>query len=251
VVHPTPTVAAVAHLTHCDKASAPAISFTGPVAGTTFAWSATADLGFGTNGVGTIPPYTARNAGAAPLTNVVTVTPSANGCTGSSSTFKVTVNALPLAPLSLGDVTNSTEQAAAPVLLVTNLTAGASIDWFDASQGGNQVATNSSSFLPPERSPGRYTYYAEALSPEGCVSANRTPVTLVVEGLTLSIEYAGRTNIVIQWLGEYNLQSTTNLLQPALNSNWALVFTNAVVGTNTYITNSSGSTVRFYRLFKP
>src|SRR4029079_6385049 len=47
-VNHTATVNTVANRTHCNGASGTAISFSGPVSGTTFSWTSTSDVGFGT-----------------------------------------------------------------------------------------------------------------------------------------------------------------------------------------------------------
>src|SRR6185369_4806909 len=91
-VNPTATVSTVANRTHCNGASGTAISFSGPVSGTSFSWTSTSDVGFGTSGNGNIATYTAANAGTTPVTATVTVTPTANGCVGTPTTFTVTVN---------------------------------------------------------------------------------------------------------------------------------------------------------------
>src|SRR6185369_6493067 len=91
-VNPTATVNTVANRTHCNSASGSAITLSGPVSGTTFSWTSTVNVGFGTSGAGDIGAYTAANAGTTPVTATVTVTPTANGCLGAPSTFTVTVN---------------------------------------------------------------------------------------------------------------------------------------------------------------
>ncbi len=95
-VYPTPTVNAVANQgPYCNTNAGLAINFSGPVAGTTFSWTSTVNVGFGVGGVGNIGAFTASNPGTAPVTATVTVTPSANGCVGTPRTFTVTVNPTP------------------------------------------------------------------------------------------------------------------------------------------------------------
>ena len=94
-VNPTPTVNTVANRVHCLGNNGAAITFGGAVAGTTFAWTSTVNVGFGTSGSDVIPAYIAANNGGTPATAMVTVTPSANGCTGTPMTFNVIVNPTP------------------------------------------------------------------------------------------------------------------------------------------------------------
>jgi hypothetical protein len=94
-VNPTPTVAAHGDSTYCSSALAPGLNFTGGIAGTTFTWTSTANVGFGIAGSGNIPAYTALNAGLVPVVATVIVTPTANGCAGTPDTFLITVNPNP------------------------------------------------------------------------------------------------------------------------------------------------------------
>src|SRR5439155_24619478 len=96
-VNPRPGVNAVANRTLCNGDSGAAINFSSPlpVAGTTFSWTVLPNVGFGTNGTGNIPAYSATNAGTSPVTATVTYTATANGCVGGTATFTVTVNPTP------------------------------------------------------------------------------------------------------------------------------------------------------------
>ena len=95
-VNPTPTVDAVANRSAvCSGTSAAAIPFGSNVTGATYDWTSTADVGFGTSGTGNIPAYTATNSTNAPVNATVSVTATANGCTGPVRTFTVAVNPVP------------------------------------------------------------------------------------------------------------------------------------------------------------
>ncbi|MEZ4903329.1 MAG: PKD-like domain-containing protein [Spirosomataceae bacterium] len=71
------------------------ITFSGPTSGTTFAWSSSGNIGFGTAGSGNISSFNVATVTSA-NTATVTVTPTANGCLGTSRTFTITVNPIPL-----------------------------------------------------------------------------------------------------------------------------------------------------------
>jgi hypothetical protein len=164
---------------HCSNDIASAISFSGSLPGTTFDWTSTAYVGFATNGIGvtSIPPYTAKNTSATTIVAIVTVTPKTTNCPGPTSSFTVTVTPQPAPPLNLGDVTNLTWRPTTPVLMVSNLSAEATIDWFDAPAGGTRLTNNSTSFIPTiptNNLPASYAYYAQATSTNGCVNTNRT-----------------------------------------------------------------------------
>lgn len=99
-VNPTPTVASVSNQVFCSGAGVPAVVFTSPVPGTTFTWTnSTTSIGLAASGSGNTPAFTAANAGTTPVTATITVTPryTNNGvtCTGSTTSFTITVNPIP------------------------------------------------------------------------------------------------------------------------------------------------------------
>jgi gliding motility-associated-like protein len=104
-VKPLPTVAAISNLVYCNGASVPSTVFSSlnNVSGATFSWSrpATPSLGLTlTTGTGNLPAFTATNAGTAPILNTITVTSSANACTGPPTSFTITVNPTPTVTVS-------------------------------------------------------------------------------------------------------------------------------------------------------
>jgi len=95
-VNPTPTVNTTGNQTVCNGATTNPVTFTGSVAGTTYTWTNnTPSIGLASGGTGNIPAFTAMNTGSAPVTATITVTPTANGCTGTPATFTYTVNPTP------------------------------------------------------------------------------------------------------------------------------------------------------------
>lgn len=131
-VNPTPTVNAVSNRTHCNGDNGLTIPFTGAVSGTTFTWHSSANVGFGTDGTGDIAAYTASNTGTTPVTATVTVTPSANTCTGQAITFTVKVNPTPVGSASAATICNG---STTNVALNSNVT-GTSFTWTAALQSG-------------------------------------------------------------------------------------------------------------------
>ncbi len=104
-VNPTPTVNTVAGQTLCNTALTTAVNFSGAVSGTSYAWiNNTTSVGLAAGGSGNVAPFVAANTGTTPVTATVTVTPSANGCTGASKTFGYTVNPTPV----VNAITNQT-----------------------------------------------------------------------------------------------------------------------------------------------
>ena len=99
-VNPTPTTDAVASQTLCNGFQTKAIAFAGTVNGTSFTWTNdNVTIGLAGAGAGNIPAFAALNTTNAPVVAKITVTPTANGCTGLTSEFTITVNNTPTAPV--------------------------------------------------------------------------------------------------------------------------------------------------------
>jgi gliding motility-associated-like protein len=96
-VNPTPVVNPVSNISVCHNGSVSAINFSGAVSGTTYSWTnSNTSIGLAASGTGNITAFTATNTGSSPVTATITVTPSANSCTGTAITFTITVNPLPV-----------------------------------------------------------------------------------------------------------------------------------------------------------
>ncbi|WP_170111412.1 HYR domain-containing protein, partial [Mangrovibacterium marinum] len=118
-VYPTPTVDVISDKTYCNNVGVPAISITGPVAGTSFSWTnSNPSIGLAANGSGNIPTFTPTNATNSPVTATITVTPTANGCVGTPRTFTITVN--PTATATIGGTTTVCQNDESPDITFTN-----------------------------------------------------------------------------------------------------------------------------------
>jgi Domain of unknown function DUF11/PKD-like domain/Passenger-associated-transport-repeat/Ig-like domain CHU_C associated/Bacterial Ig-like domain (group 2)/HYR domain len=93
--YPTPTVDPIADTPFCSGVTTTVIPVTGPVP-TVFNWTNTnTAIGLGASGTGDIPSFTATNSTANPITGVITITPSTNGCSPTPLTFTITINPTP------------------------------------------------------------------------------------------------------------------------------------------------------------
>jgi len=91
-VKPTPSVDPIGDQDYCHGDAVPETPLTGPVSGTIFTWTnSNTSIGLGAGGTGNIPAFTATNLSASPTVAVITITPSANGCSGPVFTYTITV----------------------------------------------------------------------------------------------------------------------------------------------------------------
>jgi hypothetical protein len=96
-VNPSANVDPVPDASYSNGTTTPALVFTSPVTGTTFSWTNSNNaIGLGASGTGSLPSFTATNTGTSPISAIITVTASANGCVGPARTFTITVNPLPV-----------------------------------------------------------------------------------------------------------------------------------------------------------
>ena len=99
-VNPRPNVNSITNLVKCNGIASGTIPFTGSVNGTTFDWTNdTPSIGLAASGSGSIPSFTTTNTGITPVIATITVTPKANGCLGTPTTFTITVNPTPTVDL--------------------------------------------------------------------------------------------------------------------------------------------------------
>jgi hypothetical protein len=133
-INPTPTVNGIGNATFCHTAAGGAIAFGSATPATTFAWTSSANVGFGTNGTGNIAAYTASNAGATAVTSNVSVTPTAGTCVGPAQNFVVTVSPTPRVN-ALGNLTYC-GSAAAPAINFGSTTPSTSFGWTSSADVG-------------------------------------------------------------------------------------------------------------------
>jgi gliding motility-associated-like protein len=90
----TPTVTAPSNQTICTGASTTAINFTGTA--TTYNWTnSNTSIGLGANGTGDIASFVGTNNGTTPISGTITVTPSSGTCSGTATTFTITIDPSP------------------------------------------------------------------------------------------------------------------------------------------------------------
>ena len=93
-INDIPTVNKPSDQTVCNNVNTASIAFSGNnLSGVTYNWTnSKPSIGLGANGSGNILSFKALNSGSSPVKATITVTPTANGCTGTPQTFEITVN---------------------------------------------------------------------------------------------------------------------------------------------------------------
>ncbi|MBE0542004.1 MAG: hypothetical protein IH623_11500 [Verrucomicrobia bacterium] len=249
-VNPRPTAVVSGDGTICSGSSN---QITATLGGSAGPWNVTWSDGVIQNGV--TSPATRLVGPAVTTVYTVTALSDANtGCTneagGLTGSATVTLNPTPAAPVSLGDqigcagVTN-------PPLSVT-VSAGVTADWYAAASGGSALAMGVTSFTPTNSAAGDHIYYAEARdTASGCISTNRTAVTLTLESCTgaLTVSRLDTNNVVLEWFGNLGLQSTPALELPIV---WTHVTDGAAGVTNRWTNSVAPPPVNhFFRLYAP
>jgi hypothetical protein len=91
-INPIPTVNAPSTQNFCTGQSSGLISFTGSSTSSSYAWTNNnTTIGLAASGSGNIAPFTPNVAGI----STITVTPTLNGCVGSTQSFQIAVNLTP------------------------------------------------------------------------------------------------------------------------------------------------------------
>lgn len=146
-VNPTPTVTSPGNQTYCSGVATTAISLTGSPSGVTFDISGGASIGLADQTVPASIPVFTPSAGTA----TVTITPKANGCTGTPIEFLVTVNSIPVisscpSPISVSAVAGTCSATATYTVSATGLPAATFTYTFTGatSGSGNGTGTGSS-----------------------------------------------------------------------------------------------------------
>lgn len=104
----SPSVNPIADQTYCSGDQVQSINFNTLPSGLGTSWTLTngIDLGFGTNGTGSIPNFQAENLSSSPLTSTFSVTPiSNNSCSGNTESFEITIGNLPNSDFSVDNIT--------------------------------------------------------------------------------------------------------------------------------------------------
>jgi hypothetical protein len=92
-VYPLATVNAIADTVICAGTVAPQKTFSSPTAGVTYTWTnSNTAIGLAASGTGNLPSFAAPSNSPYTITATITVTPTINGCTGTSRTYNISIS---------------------------------------------------------------------------------------------------------------------------------------------------------------
>ncbi|RYZ24619.1 MAG: T9SS type A sorting domain-containing protein [Chitinophagaceae bacterium] len=194
-VNPTPSVNAVASQTICAGNATTAISFGGAVSGTSFSWiNSNTATGLAASGTGDIASFTGTNNTGTPVVSTITVTPEANGCTGTATTFTITVNPVPAATLTVAaqDQYVCTSGGATSI----NISGGPAFGTIQYNINGGAAQTanldgSGSVQLATRALTANTTYTVTAVSNTSCTTTLSQSVTVYVGVISVSVANGG------------------------------------------------------------
>jgi gliding motility-associated-like protein len=128
-VNPVPVSAPISDQTLCNGAMTSAVNFVSTPVGASFSWvNDNTTIGLASNGNGNISSFSALNSGSTLITATVVVSPTLNGCTGSSENFQIQVNPTP-SIATISDITQCSETIISVGAATTTPSSGVSIAW--------------------------------------------------------------------------------------------------------------------------
>lgn len=241
-VNPTPTVNDVASQTKCNGDMSDAISFTGAIAGTVYAWTnSNPSIGLAASGTGNINSFVLKNSLATLQTATIQVTPNyTNGgttCSGTPITFTITVKPTP----TIGTQPPSNQAVCVggtvnPLTFTYTGTGTPTFQWYqnktNNNTGGSILLNDTSkTYTPPTGIIDTLYYYcvltfpaggcsnlttntaAVSVTPMPVITSQPTPSQSICVGgttlTTLTVKYTGGAgNVTCQWY-KNNTNTTT------------------------------------------
>ncbi|MFB9293950.1 SdrD B-like domain-containing protein [Persicitalea jodogahamensis] len=155
-------------------------TLTGSAAGITWTTTGTGTFASANSLTTTYTPSAADIADGSVVLSATTDDPDGNGtCVPKMDALSVVINPMP-AP-AFGVACDDTLVCLGKSTKLIGFAPGATIKWYLAEQGGTAIGSTPSGGKLVVTPSATTTYYAETVSDKGCVSAERTPVTVVVK----------------------------------------------------------------------
>jgi hypothetical protein len=136
-VNPTPVPTQPANQTVCNGSNTTATTFISSVPGSTFTWAnSNPAIGLAASGTGNVPVFTAVNTGTTDIVATITVTPSANGCTGISRSYTITVYPTPSVTLATPATQTTCSGSNITSIVFSGNVAGTTFSWLRDNPSG-------------------------------------------------------------------------------------------------------------------
>ncbi len=246
-VEPIPEITQPSNLAACSGTTINPADFQSNVNTSVFSWTnSNTSIGLPASGSGNIPSFTASNSGSGPVTGIIAVTASLNGCAGMPQLFEILVNPLPVVdPISDKQVCSGKQVD--PMLFSGN-TAGSEYQWTNSNSSIGLASSgtgNISSFpgVNNTNQPVTATISVTAVNAQQCRSMaqqfsiviNPTPQlsasndVTVCKGSTSTLTASGAQTY--QWTPSIGL-SCSNCANPVATVTDSLTY--LVTGTNAY-----------------
>jgi gliding motility-associated-like protein len=251
-VDPVPTTDAVSDITVCSGGTVAAAAYTSTPTGSTFTWTNdNTAIGLAASGSGNAPSFTATNATSSAISGTIEVTPTLGTCLGTSTTYTITVNPLPVVD-AISDITQCAGTAI-PASSYSSTPTGATFTWTNdntatglAASGSGDITsfTGTNATASPIVSTvsvtptigtcvGAPLDYTITINPGPSTTAGAT--TPICEGTDLDLTAAntGVAGTTFSWAGPNSFSSTTQ--NPTITA-----ATTAATGTYTVTVSAAG-----------
>lgn len=163
--------------TVCVGDNLPAYMFNSNPTGATFDWSnSNTAIGLAANGVGNTPTFVAANPGTTPITGMIIVTPTLNGCPGTPDTFNITVNPPPTVNAGLDTSVCVGDPAGIGGAPTASGGGGAPYN-YSWTPGTNLNSTTNSNPTATPSTIGSTTYTVQVTDASGCIAEDSVVVT--------------------------------------------------------------------------
>lgn len=228
-INPSPVVTSTPSRQQvCNGAASTAIVFGTSVAATTsYSWvNNTPAIGLAASNTGNVPTFSAVNTGTAPITAIITVTPTATGCAGAAKTDTIIVNPTPTVSVNTAAQTIC-NGAPTGAINFSSLVTGTSYAWTNTTTSINLAATGTTNI-------GSFT----------AVNTGTTAVTATITVTPTANGCVGPTQTPTITVSPTPIVTATPASQPVCNglNSGTIVFSSSVANTNYTWTNDNTST---------
>jgi PKD repeat protein len=242
IVNPTPIVNQPANLVYCNGDATSIISFTGT--GTSYDWTNNnTSIGLAANGTGNISSFISTNTGVTQIIATITVTPKyTNGsvtCFGTSKTFTITINPLPVSAGTISGLTSVCQGDSNVNYSVPAIANATSYLWTLPNGASGTSSTNS---ISVNYGASASTGVISVKGTNSCGDGSLSNLAVTVNPLPASAGSITGLTIVCQ--GESNVNYTVPAITNATSYIWTLA--NGASGTsssNSIIVNYGNSAV--------